>query len=187
MQKKVKNIIRVPVDGMLIAIYIVLSLSFMTLNVGGLKITFEHFPVVLCAILYGPIDAMMVGALGELFNQLTTFGLTPTTALWVLPIVVRGLFVGLYQKSLKKQMVSQASLKAKTPIIFMIVCIVSGILSSCINTFALYVDSKMFGYYKYQMVFGVFGVRIGLSVVTSIIICLVITPVIYALRKARLA
>ncbi len=186
MQKKVKNIIRVPIDGMLIAIYIVLSLSFMTLNLGGLKITFEHFPVVLCAILYGPIDAMLVGALGELFNQLTTFGLTPTTALWILPIVVRGLFVGLYQKSLKKQMVSNATFKAKTPVLFLIVCIVSGVISSCINTVAFYVDSKMFGYYVYEAVFGVFWVRIGLSVLTSIIIGMIITPLLYALRKARL-
>ncbi len=163
---------------MLIAIYIVLSLPIMTLNVGGLKFTFEHFPVLLCAVLFGPIDALIVGVLGELFNQLTTFGFTPTTVLWILPIAVRGLLVGCCSKMFKKRL--------EIPILFLIVCVISGIISSMINTVAFYVDSKIFGYYVYEAVFGVFWVRIGLSVITSVVMGLIITPLLYALRKARL-
>ena len=101
MQKK-KTVVRLTINAMLIAIYIVLSLPIMTLNVGGLKFTFEHFPVVLCAVLFGPIDGIIVGTLGELVNQMTTFGITPTTALWILPIAFRGCFMGLGSVILKK-------------------------------------------------------------------------------------
>lgn len=185
MQKK-KTVVRLTINAMLIAIYIVLSLPIMTLNVGGLKFTFEHFPVLLCAVLFGPIDALMVGALGELFNQLTTFGFTPTTVLWILPIAMRGLIVGICSKMFKKQLMLNALAKVKIPIMFLSVCVISGIISSIINTMAFYVDSKMFGYYVYEAVFGVFWLRIGLSVITSVIMGMVITPLMYALKKARL-
>lgn len=185
MRKKMKNFTRLPINGMLIAVYIVLSLPMLTVNIGGLKFTFEHFPVLLSAVLYGPIDALFVGVLGELINQLTTFGLTPTTALWILPIVVRALIVGISGQMFKKQM-KPKSILDEIPITFFVVCILSGIVSSCLNTFALYVDSKMFGYYTYELVFGALFMRITLSVITSIVMAHVTTPILYALKKAHL-
>lgn len=185
MQKKIKNISRIPINGMLIAVYIVLSLPMLTVNIGGLKFTFEHFPVLLSAVLYGPIDALLVGVLGELINQLTTFGLTPTTVLWILPIAVRALLVGISGQLFKKQMHPKTLFK-ELPIVFFIVCILSGIVSSILNTLALYVDSKMFGYYTYELVFGVLSIRIILSVITSFVMANVITPILYALKKAHL-
>lgn len=175
MQKNQMTIIRLTVNAVMVAVYIVLSL--LVIQIGGLKITFEHFPVVLCAVLFGPVDAMFVGCLGELINQLTSFGLTPTTVLWILPIAVRGLLLGLGVNILKKQM---------KPVAFLLACIVTGICSSCLNTLALYVDSKMFGYYTYALVFGALFVRILLGVITSIMIALAIKPVLHALKKAHL-
>ena len=186
MQKK-KTVVRLTINAMLIAIYIVLSLPIFAINLGGgIKFTFEHFPVLLCAVLFGPIDALTVGLLGELFNQLTSFGLTPTTALWVLPIVVRGLIVGIFAKAFKQQLSVKHLVKVKVPLLFLCVCAVSGIISSCLNTIAFYVDSKMFGYYVYEQVFGVFWLRIGLSVLTSIVMGVVITPILYALKRSKL-
>ena len=164
---------------MLIAVYIVLSLPMLTINVGGLKFTFEHFPVLLCAVLYGPIDGMIVGALGELINQMMTFGFTPTTALWILPIAVRGILVGLGARMFKKR-------TRFNPIWMWIVCILSGVVSSGLNTLALYVDSKMFGYYTYELVFGVLAMRITLSAITSFVMGNVLAPVQFGLKKAGL-
>lgn len=175
---------RLATDAILIALYIILSR--LAIPFGGLKITFEHLPVILCAVMYGPLDAMAVGGMGELFDQLLTFGLTPTTLLWILPILFRGLAVGLCAKLCENQMGLKAILQKNIPIVFWIMCAITGVLSSCLNTLALYVDSNMFGYYSYGLVFGSLLVRILLGVATSVLIAICIKPLLLALRKARL-
>lgn len=175
---------RIVMNAVMVGVYIALSL--VAIPIGGLKITFEHFPVILSAVIFGPVDAMLVGGIGELLNQLFSFGLTPTTALWILPIVFRGLVVGLCAKLFKKQMSFTAICEKQVPVVFALVCVISGIFSSCLNTFALYVDSKMFGYYTYALVFGALLVRILLSVLTSIIISFAIKAVLHALSKEHL-
>ena len=185
MQKKKKRILQLTINAMLIAVYVVLSLPIMTVNLGGLKLTFEHFPVILCGVLYGPLDAMVVGAIGEFINQATSqYGLTITTILWILPIVVRGAMIGVFGKLFREKM--KQHVFSWSTVLFFVVCIISGIMSSTVNTFALYVDSKIFGYYTFAMVFGVYGIRIGLSAITSVVIGLTISPILYALKKARL-
>ncbi len=173
---------RMVMNAAMIAVYVVLSLPFLTIPVGGIKITFEHFPVVLCGVLFGPIEAMIVGGIGEFINQITSFGFTPTTLLWILPIMVRGLIVGLCAKCFKKHMGLKAIVQRKVPVVFFVICIVSGIISSLFNTLALYVDSKLFGYYTFAMVFGALAVRILLSAVTSIVIAVAIKPILHAFR-----
>lgn len=185
MQKKQMTTERIVMNAVMIGVYI--ALSYFAIQIGGLKITFEHFPVVLCAVLFGPVDAMLVGGIGELINQLFTFGLTPTTALWILPIVVRGLVLGLCSKLFKREMGHSAILEKQVPVMFVIVCVISGVLSSCINTVAFYVDSKMFGYYSYALVFGALFMRIVLSCITSVIISISVKAVLHALHKAHLA
>lgn len=186
MQKNQMTATRITMNAVMIGVYIALSYAAIPVG-GGLKITFEHFPVVLSAVLFGPVDAILVGGIGELINQLFTFGLTPTTALWILPIVFRGLILGLGAKLLKKQMSSFAICKKQVPIVFLLVCVISGILSSGLNTLALYVDSKMFGYYTYAMVFGALLMRIFLSCITSVIIGIGTKAVLHALHRAHLS
>ena len=175
---------RFAINAVMIAVYVVLSLC--VIPFGGLKITFEHFPVVLCAVLYGPLDAIIVGGIGEFINQMTTFGFTPTTLLWILPIVCRGFCMGMCKKIFVKHMKPVQIIQQKIPFVFVATCICSGILSSILNTLALYVDSKMFGYYSFAMVFGALAARILLSVLTSIIICCAIKPILHALSHAHL-
>ena len=85
---------RIALDAVMVALYVALALCSVTLF-NSIKITFEALPIVICALIFGPVDAAIVGMLSELLNQILTFGLTPTTVLWVLPAVVRCLFVGL--------------------------------------------------------------------------------------------
>lgn len=169
---------------MMIAVYMILSR--MILQIGGLKLTFEHFPVLFCAIVYGPAEAMLVGGISELLDQMLSFGFTPTTLLWVLPIVVRGFIVGTCANAFKKQMKPAALIDKKLPVFFTGVCVFSGIVSSLLNTLALYVDSRMFGYYSFALVFGALAVRLMLSVLTSIGIVLLMKPVLHALDHAKL-
>ena len=181
MQNKTK---KMAVNSMLAAVYF--ALSMLAIPMGGLKLTFEHLPIIITALLFGPLDALIVGALGELINQMMTFGFTPTTILWMAPAMFRGLSMGLCAKFLSKHVGLNAVIEEKLPVAFIVTCVVSGLICSLINTFTLYVDSKMFGYYSYAMVFGVFWVRMAASAVSSVLMSIAGKPVVVALRKAKI-
>ncbi len=186
MQKKRNLVKRLVLGGLLTALYLVLA-AFLKIPLGGLKVTIEALPVIISAVLFGPVDAAVVGFLGEFMNQMLEYGFTPTTLLWILPSVVRGLMVGLCLLPMKKQ----GSLLSGRPkivhlVIFFAVNAVAAIVVSGLNTFTLYVDSKMFGYYSYALVFGSFVMRIILGVVTSVAMCVMTLPIVAALKRARL-
>lgn len=186
MQKKKIPVKRLVLGGLLTALYVILA-SFLKIPLGGLKVTIEGLPVIIAAVLFGPVDGAVVGFLGEFMNQMLEFGFTPTTLLWILPSVVRGLMVGLCLLPLKKQ----GSLLSEKPrsvhlVIFFAVNMVAAVVVSGLNTFTLYVDSKMFGYYSYAMVFGSFVARIILGVATSIAMSVMTLPIVAGLKRARL-
>ena len=174
---------RLVLDAVLVALYF--ALSMIAVPIGGLKLTFEHLPVIICALLFGPVDAVLVGALAELINQMLTFGFTPTTILWMAPAMFRGLSMGLAAVYAKKSLGLDALLEKKAPVAFLVVCVISGLICSLLNTFTLYVDSKMFGYYSYAMVFGVLWIRLAASAASSVLMSVVAKPVVTALRKAK--
>lgn len=174
---------RLALNAAMVALYF--ALSMLAVPVGGFKLTFEHLPVILCAAFFGPVDAVIVGALGEFINQMLTFGFTPTTILWMAPAMIRGLCMGLGAKLLPGFLSGEALLEKKVPVVFWIVCILVGLVCSLVNTFTLYVDSKMFGYYSYAMVFGVLWIRLGSSAMSSVVMSAAAKPLARAMRKAR--
>lgn len=181
--RKTTNTKRIALDAVLVALYF--ALSMIAVPIGGLKLTFEHLPVIICALLFGPVDALLVGGLGELINQMLTFGFTPTTILWMTPAMFRGLSMGLAAVWAGKTLGLEALLEKKAPVAFWITCVISGLICSLLNTFTLYVDSKMFGYYSYAMVFGVLWIRLAASAASSVLMSVAAKPVVAALRKAK--
>ena len=176
------NVSKITILALLSAVHVVLSM--LVIQAGSYKLTFEHFPVVLSAILFGPWGGMIVGGLGEFVNQMLTYGMTPTTVLFISPFVVRGFLVGIFAKCFPKQVGKGAICEKQVPVFFIILCVASGIVSSCVNTIAIYVDSKMVGYYTFAYVFGALPLRLILSAITSVVIGIVIKPVIIALDKS---
>ena len=175
---------RLALNAVMVALYF--ALSMLAVPMGGLKLTFEHLPIIITALLFGPLDALIVGALGELVNQMMTFGFTPTTILWMTPAMFRGLSMGLCAKFLSKHVGLNAVIEKKLPVAFLVICVISGLICSLLNTFTLYVDSKMFGYYSYAMVFGVLWIRLAASAVSSVLMAIAGKPVLVALRKAKI-
>ncbi|MDO5399512.1 MAG: folate family ECF transporter S component [Eubacteriales bacterium] len=177
---------RITLNAMLIAMYLVLS--YMKLTMGGLQITFAFLPVIICALAFGPVDGLIVGFLAEFLSQiLGPYGMTPTTLLWVAPVAVRGLLVGLFAMLVLRSTDIEAYVSDRRHLAVLLAAIVgTGILGSIMNTGVLYVDSKMFGYYSYAMVFGVFWIRIVSGVISHIAMTLVAVPVTVALRKSKL-
>ncbi len=181
MQNKTK---RMATNAMLAALYF--ALSMLAIPVGGLKLTFEHLPIIIAALMFGPVDALVIGALGELANQMMTYGFTVTTVLWMAPAMFRGLSMGLCAKFLSKYVGVDAVIEKKLPLAFLVTCVISGLICSLLNTFTLYVDSKMFGYYSYAMVFGVLWIRLAASAVSSVVMAVAAKPVLAAMRKAKI-
>lgn len=177
------NVKRLVLNAVLIALYY--ALGCWRIPIGNvLRISVAPFAVILCALAFGPVDGLIVGLLGECLTQiLGPYGLTPTTLLWCLGETVRGFSLGLIAKMVLKNRLADGMKKVGAVIA---ACVVTAILSSLCNTLALYVDSKMFGYYSYAMVFGALLTRLALSVVTSGVLGYLALPVISALRRAKL-
>lgn len=177
---------RLALDAVLIALYVLLG--FLKIPIGNmLRINLASFSVVVCAVAFGPIDGLVVGFMGEFLSQvLSPYGLTPTTVLWSLPEGVRGLTLGLIVLLFAKTELKPAKLfKSWSVPLFLLSCIVTGVIASLLNTYALYVDSKMFGYYNHYMVFGVLLVRLVMAVVMSGTFGYVSLYIVSALRRNK--
>ena len=173
---------RIALDAMLIALYVLLG--FAKIPIGNiLRINLASFAVVVCAVAFSPIDGFVVGFMGEFLSQiLGPYGMTPTTALWALPEAARGLSLGLIMMlCFKKQPITDG----KPLFWFLVASVATGILASLLNTFALYVDSKMFGYYSEYMVFGVLLVRLGIAVAMSGAFGYITRFIVSALRRNK--
>lgn len=177
---------RLVLNAVLIAIYVVLG--YLRIPIGNtFRISIAPFAVILCALAFGPLDGLIVGFMGEFLAQvLGPYGLTYTTLLWCVGETVRGLLLGLCTVLFLKQwMRSLSAPTRKQTVLILVCCVVTGMISSLGNTLALYVDSKMLGYYSYAMVFGALLVRLLLSTVTSALLGYISLGIITALRKAK--
>ena len=176
---------RLVMDAVLIALYVLLG--FLKIPIGNiLRINLASFAVVVCAVAFGSVDGLIVGFMGEFLSQVIgPYGLTPTTALWAMPEAARGFLLGLSMLLFSKKQLSPT--KLNQPIIYYLVfCVLTGIVASLLNTFALYVDSKMYGYYSEYMVFGILAVRLTMAVLMSGAFGYVTLHIVSALRASHM-
>lgn len=131
-------------------------LGAVSIDLGNLKISFESLPVLLGALLFGPLDALAVGGVGTLIYQLLRYGVTVTTPLWMLPYMLCGALTGWYAKS-RGFLLSRKQLAAAV--------FAASLLVFALNTAVLYADSLIFGYYSAAFIFG--------SLLPRLLICLV--------------
>ena len=125
------------IDALLAAMCVVLG--FMSIRIGNImKITLEDFPVIFAALLFGPVDGMIVAAVGIFLYQLLSYGITATTALWILPFVIVGGIAGAYAK--------KSNFNNSNKQILMIF-LISEILICLLNTGAIDADAVMYGDY----------------------------------------
>ena len=166
---------------MLTAVYVVLSLVG-TLNLWWIRISVDSLPIILGALLYGPVGGLLVGLLGSFMNQLITYGLTATTVLWVIPAATRGLMIGAYAKKHGYELSRSQIIGA--------LC-VTAVIVTALNTGAMYLDSVINGYYSYAYVFGGVVTRVAAGIATALVMSFVAPPVVSmldrSLRTARTA
>ena len=159
---------------MLTAVYVVLSLVG-TLNLWWIRISVDSLPIILGALLYGPVGGLLVGLLGSFMNQLITYGLTATTVLWVIPAAARGLMIGAYARKHHFEL-------SRTQIIG-VLCL-TAIVVTALNTGAMYLDSVINGYYSYAYVFGGVVTRVIAGLATALVMSFVAPPVVSMLDRS---
>ena len=174
---------RIITDALLAAIYFALT-YFVIKPVGqSLKITFASLALVVTALLYGPADASIVAFIGEFFYQTILYGVTATMPMWLVPPVLHAFLLGLFAKLLSKN----GKPLYEQRILCNSVCIGTAILNSFANAAALYADSHIYGYYTYDLVFGMMLIRLGLAVVTACLVATVSMPLVKTLRERNIA
>ncbi len=160
---------------MLIALYVVLSV-LTPVKLQNFKFTFEALPVLIGALLGGPLDGLAVGGIGSFIYQLlfSGYGLTVTTPLWVLPHALSGLIVGLYAKARRYDYSFMA---------VVIIAAVSALLVTALNTLALYFDAKVFGYYSKALVFGSLPLKILTGIILAVLFSLILPQLLKTLKR----
>lgn len=160
---------------MLTALYVVLSVMT-PVKVANFKFTFEAFPILVAGLLFGPLDGLYVGGIGSFIYQLffSGYGITATTPLWILPHALSGLLVGFYaeRKGFSLNFIETA----------LIACL-SALLVTSLNLLALYVDSKLFGYYSYALVFGNVIFKITVGIILAVIYSIALPKLLAFLKK----
>lgn len=178
-RNQVLNLCRV---ALLVAMYVLLG-SYMVIRHPAIEISFKSLPVVVGALLFGPASGALVALLGEFLAQLLAWGLQPNTILWVLPPVANGLVVGAFAAHFWK---SGKPLEKRVPLCYG-AALLGSIATSCVTTVSLWLDSLLYGYYTFALVFGAALIRVGKDFVVVAIITTVAIPLTQLLRRTGVA
>lgn len=165
---------RLVTDAILVAMYAVMS-TFLTLNLGGMNISVGALPIIVGAALFGPVDGLIIGFLGSFLNQMFSYGLTPTTVLWLIPAAARGFVIGAFAKHFDFDMTKKQTV---------FITVISSLLVTALNTVVMYADAKIWGYYTYAYVFGKIIPRIISGIITAVILGVLVFRLIKPLKAA---
>ena len=156
------------------ALFVVLSI-FGTLNFQSIKITTQNLPIYLAGITCGMIPGALVGFVGMFISQILTYGFQTTTLFWVLPQTILGAVCGyIFENSL---------VKVNEEPKFYVTIILLQLLITILNTLVNIVDGLINGYFNYITILGSLVVRIIASVLTGIIFCIIIPPLVKLIKK----
>ena len=170
---------RICIDGMLAAIYCILSVASFTVY-PNVQITFAGLAVIVAAIAYGAPDALFVALVGAIVSELRSgYGFSITTPMWIASRLVRAIIVGIVASIFlhKKQRMEDH------PVICSITIVVAAICVTGANTLALWLDSIIIGYH-YSFVLVTTLIRFGVGILEAGITCVIVIPLMRALRKA---
>jgi len=163
------------VDAMLAAMCAVLG--YISLDFISMKITFESVPILIGALLFGPLDGAAIGLIGTLIYQLLRYGVSTTTLLWILPYVLCGLLVGWYASAHRFELTQKQML---------FIVVVAELMVTLLNTGVIFVDSKIYGYYTPALITGSLALRLVICVGKAVAYAFALLPLLNAVRKRRM-
>ncbi|MDI9540944.1 MAG: folate family ECF transporter S component [Bacillota bacterium] len=166
---------RLTTISMLIAMKVILSI-LTPVKLLNFKFTFEAFPILAAGLLFGKLEGFLVGFIGSFLYQLlfSGYGFTATTILWILPHALSGLAVG-YLAGKKKDNLNFNTIS--------LIAIFSALLVTTLNTLALFIDAKVYGYYSKALVFGSIPLKIISGIMLAVIYATLLPKTIELIKK----
>ena len=181
MSKSHSQILKLCRIGVLAALYLPLAL-FVAIRIGNWQVSFGSLPVVISALLFGPVEAFLVAAIGEFFKQLLTYGITATTVLYMIAPALRGVVIGIVASRLWK---TDRPLETRRMLCYA-VCICAAVVTTFSNTMVNLLDSVIYGYFTWAYVFGDAVIRFITGMVNSVVIATVAIPLVKMLRRQNI-
>jgi len=164
---------------LLTAMMVLLSLT-LSIRTPTFKLSFGSLPVVLGAMIFGPIEGAIVAIFGEFLVQLLTYGLVPTTIIWIIPPAIRALVVGTMVLYLRRN--GSAPLESR-PVLCYATCIIGAILTTTGNTFGMWLDS-LFYETSFTPVLFITPARYVSGIVTAVVVTTACIPLMHMLRRS---
>lgn len=131
--------LRLTTDAMMVAIYVLLAV-YLCVNGKLLQVSLSSLPILLTAFLFGTPDALIVALCGSFLEQvLSPYGLSATTILWMLPVLLLALVAGLLFRLLRRVMDTWQVAMA-------LVVLTAELAFTAANTAALYLDGYIMQY-----------------------------------------
>lgn len=172
------NVRRMCYAALLAAMYLPLSL-YAAVQVGNVRISFGSLPVVISALLFGPLDAVAVALVGEFFKQILTYGVTYTTVLYLIPPAARGLVAGLGALAALRR---GQRLEERRAVCYA-VCVAAALCTTAGNTLVNWLDSVLMGYYFPGLILGDLVWRLIVGVINAVLMASLAMPLVKTLRR----
>lgn len=174
--RKQKTIFRLAIDSMMAALYFVLA--FFSIRFGNITISMASLTILLVSLLYSPMDALAVALIGELINQTARYGFTPTTALWIIPVLARALILSVFAHIHRKK----GSYLECHVLPYYLIVLFASLITTVLNTGIIFLDGYLMNY-PVSFTLIETGFRFLSSVITSIIVSSIGLPILKALDK----
>lgn len=149
-------------------------LELVSIHLPNFKFTLSSFPIFIGALLFGPLPGILIGGVGTFISQLVSFGLMPTTIIWMAPYIVAGGLTGLYAK---KKGFHYESRDLRIYLILM------ELIITAINTLSLYIDGHVYGYYTPALITKLLLPRIIVAIIKGFVFGLIFPPLLRAIQK----
>lgn len=173
------NVYRLAIDSMMASMYFVLA--YFSIRLGNITITPASICIILVSLLYSPCDSLLVAIVGEMINQTAKYGIGPTTALWIIPCIIRSLIISITAAIYR----NHNSYLEDHKVMYFITLMFSALMVTTTNTCVIYLDAKLLGYpISYTIIETVF--RFISGIITSIVVAIISLPILYSTRKMNI-
>ena len=170
---------RMCMDGMLVGIFVVLAK--LTIKAGPIHIAFSGLTVVFATCYFGMPDGLIVALLGETIIQLTSsYGIGPTTPLWLWSPSFRALILGLFDLPFRKK-----GDHIDTHLVFYgVASLIAGLFVTLVNAGVEFLDAWIIGY-SFAVTLPILGLRIVSSIVSCAAVAILSIPLLRTIRSTQ--
>ncbi len=169
-----RNAKRLVIGGLCAALFVVLS--WLKIDLWVMKISLTGLPILIGAMMFGPVEGLMIGLVGEFISQMTGYGLTATTVLWILPPALLGFVIGLFAIRWQKTERELNPLMLYLPILLALAA------DTTLTTGVMWVDCQVY-HYSFAVYAPYILWRYVADLIKAVLYAVIMPPILKAIRK----